>query len=107
MTDAPRLADILERIDRIERATKGGPGAFSASEVIQDAVVRNLEVIGEAAKHVSVTTRSRHPEVPWRAMAKFRDLAIHSYGKVLEDAVWEIVSKDLPMIKRSLSKVVP
>lgn len=107
MTDAPRLADILERIDRIGRATKGGPETFSGSEVIQDAVIRNLEVIGEAAKQVSAATRNRHPEVPWSAMGKFRELAIHSYGKVLEDEVWEIVSKDLPAIKRILSKVVP
>jgi len=104
VTDATRLADILERIDRIERATVGGKEEFFGSEVIQDAVVRNLEVIGEAAKNISPATRRRHPQIPWKAMARFRDLAIHHYGHVLADEVWVIVTRDLVAIRRQLSK---
>ena len=103
MTDSTRLADILERIDRIERATAAGRQAYFSSEVIQDAVVRNLEVIGEAAKHVSSRTRGQYPEVPWGEMARFRDLAIHQYGRVLADEVWEIVTGDLKRIRRALA----
>lgn len=104
MTDDSRLADILERIDRIMRATSGGRAALLESEVIQDAVIRNLEVIGEAAKTVGPTTRKSLAQVPWRAMARFRDLAIHHYGQVLAEEVWEIVLKDLPRIRRAISK---
>lgn len=104
MTDDSRLADILERIDRISRATAQGRSSFLESEVIQDAVIRNLEVIGEAAKTVCSTTRKELEQVPWRAMARFRDLAIHHYGQVLSEEVWVIVVKDLPRIRRAISK---
>ena len=107
MTDAARLADILERIDRIVRATAPGKEAFFGSEVIQDAVIRNLEVIGEAAKHVSPTTRRRLPEVPWREMSRFRDLAIHLCGRVLADEVWTIVEADLTPIRRAIQRGPP
>jgi uncharacterized protein with HEPN domain len=103
VTDAARIADILERIDRIERATEGGETAFRESEIIQDAVIRNLEVVGEATKHISATTRQRYPKIPWREMARFRDLAIHPYGRVLVDEVWEIVVRDLRPIRRALA----
>ena len=106
MSDAIRLADILERIDRIGRATAGGKAEFFESEVIQDAVIRNLEVIGEAAKAVTRPTRRRFPRVPWNDMARFRDLAIHPYGKVLSEEVWLIVFRDLPAMKESLSGAI-
>jgi uncharacterized protein with HEPN domain len=105
MSDAERLADILERIDRIRRATSDGRSAFFDSDVIQDAVIRNLEVIGEAAKHVSASVRRQSPDVPWREMSRFRDLAIHHYGKVLADEVWAIVEKDLGPIRRAVQGV--
>ncbi len=71
--------------------------------MIQDAVVRNLEVIGEAAKGTSEGTRRHYPEVPWREMARFRDLALHHYGRVQPEEVWEVVEHDLPAIRRSLA----
>lgn len=105
MSDATRLADILERIDRIGRAIPDGKDEFFASEVAQDAVIRSLEVIGEAAKNITKATRRRFPKVPWDDMARFRDLAIHQYGKVLSEEVWAIVAKDLPVLRRALTGV--
>jgi uncharacterized protein with HEPN domain len=105
VSDAERLADILERIDRIRRATVDGRGAFFASEVVQDAVICSLEVIGDASKHVSAAVRRQHPEAPWREMSRFRDLAIHHYGKVLADEVWSIVDRDLGSIRRAIQDV--
>lgn len=107
MTDESRLADILERIDRIVRATSAGKSTFLRSEVIQDAVVRNLEVIGEAAKSVGPGTRRDLAGVPWREMARFRDLALHHYGQILAEEVWGIVAKDLPIIRRAVSRGIP
>lgn len=103
MTDEARLADILERIDRIERATSGGREEFLASEVVQDAVIRNLEVLGEAAKAISPRTRRGLPQVPWREMARFRDLAIHHYGRLLAEEVWLIVHRDLARIRHEIA----
>jgi len=107
VTDDARLADIVERIERILRATRGGAEEFQASEMIQDAVIRNLEVIGEAAKAITPRTRGRLPEVPWRDMARFRDLAIHQNGRILADEVWAIVIRDLPRIRRAISRTPP
>lgn len=104
MTDESRIADLLERIDRIRRATIGGRETFLESELIQDAVIRNLEVIGEAAKSVGPATRRRFPRVPWTEMARFRDLAIHHYGRILASEVWVIVEKDLRQIRRTLGR---
>ena len=105
MSDAERLADIVERIDRIRRATAGGKAGFFESDVIQDAVIRNLELIGEAAKHVSAAVRRQNPGVPWHDMARFRDLAIHHDGKLPADEVWAIVEKDLVTIRRAIQNV--
>jgi uncharacterized protein with HEPN domain len=98
------MADILERVHRIQRATADGKRTFFRSEVIQDAVIRNLEVIGEAAKNVGAATRKKYARVNWRAMARFRDLAIHPYGAVLTEEVWRIVERDIPTLKRELGR---
>jgi uncharacterized protein with HEPN domain len=60
------LAHILECIDRIERYTRGGREAFFREALIQDAVIRNMEIIGEAAKRVDDDYRMAHPQIPWR-----------------------------------------
>jgi uncharacterized protein with HEPN domain len=83
------------------------PRSNLGSEVIQDAVVRNLEVIGEAAKNVTASTRQRFRSVPWREMGRFRDFAISHNGGELSEEVWRIVAKDPPQIRRSLTKVIP
>jgi len=104
VTDAERIADILERIHRIDRATAGGRKEFFGSEVIQDAVIRSLEVVGEAAKQVGPITRKRYRRIDWKGMARFRDLAIHRYGSLLAEEVWNIVEQDLPSLRRELGR---
>jgi uncharacterized protein with HEPN domain len=76
------LIHVLERIQRIESYTTGGREAFLASSMIQDAVIRNFEIIGEAAKQVSESFRLLHPGLPWRRLAGFRDVLIHNYPGV-------------------------
>lgn len=76
------LRDIVERIRRIEQFTEGGQGAFNQSLLIQDAVIRSFEVIGEAVKHLSPEIRQQYPEIPWRQIAGFRDVLTHDYGDV-------------------------
>lgn len=62
----------------------------------QDAVVRNIEIIGEGVRGVSQETRNAHPEIPWRKITGTRDRVIHGYFRVDLDIVWEIVEKELP-----------
>lgn len=68
------LAQILERIERIDQYTAKGRNAFLADPLIQDAVMRNFEIIGEAAKRVPDEYRKQHPIIPWRMMSAFRDV---------------------------------
>lgn len=84
MTKDPRvyLAHILECVQKIERFTADGRERFFRDAMVQDAVLRNFEVIGEAAKRLDDRYRTAHPEVPWRALAGLRDVLIHQYEGV-------------------------
>jgi len=109
MTKDPRvyLAQILERIERIIRFTEAGKKDFMCNPLIQDAVIRNFEVIGEAAKRIPEDYRMKHPLIPWRALAGFRDVLIHQYEGVSIVDVWQFIERDLPGLKKSISGVLP
>ena len=72
----------------------------------QDAVIRQLEVIGEASKRVGTATRALGPDIPWKGMAGFKDIAFHQYESVDLEAVWTIVHESLPTIRLQLRKVL-
>jgi len=101
------LAHVLERLQKIERFTVEGREAFFRSEVIQDAVLRNLEVIGEATKRIDSQYRAAHPEVPWRRMAALRDVLIHAYEEVDLGQVWSVVEVHVPQLKQALEALLP
>ena len=109
MSKDPRvyLAHILECILKIERFTQVGRMVFLKDELVQDAVLRNFEVIGEAAKRLDDTYRADHPQIPWRAIAGLRDVLIHQYEGVNLQQVWNIVEKDLPGLKNSIKGLLP
>lgn len=109
MTKDPRvyLAHILERAARIERYIRDGEAAFLRDDKTQDAVIRNLEVIGEAAKRVPDEYRSLHPAIPWRSMAGFRDVLIHGYEGVDLGRVWSTAARDLPVARAAIAAVLP
>ena len=81
------LAHILECIQKIERYTADGKDRFMSDAMVQDAVLRNLEVIGEATKRLDDDYRREHPQIPWRAVAGLRDVLIHQYEGVDLDRV--------------------
>ncbi|MBU6225107.1 MAG: DUF86 domain-containing protein [Burkholderiales bacterium] len=104
MTKALRVPDylghILKAIERIERHTSDvDVVGFLASELIQDAVIRNLEVIGEAANNIQNTDpvfAKAHDEIPWQVMYAMRNRLSHGYDKIDYDMVWKTVCNDLP-----------
>jgi uncharacterized protein with HEPN domain len=100
------LTHILECIEKIDSYTSSGEKEFVKSTLLQDAVIRNFEIIGEATKNLSLDFSERHPEIPWRKMAGLRDVLIHNYMGVNARLVWNIVKNDLPILKRDISKVL-
>ncbi len=95
------LQHILECIDKIEEFTnKISENDFMKSVQIQDAVIRRLEIIGEAAKNLSSNFRQKHPHIPWNQMARMRDKLIHGYFGVDLMTVWEVIEEDLPDLKK-------
>jgi uncharacterized protein with HEPN domain len=101
------LAQILERIDRIQEYTADGKDAFFADARTQDAVIRNFEVIGEAAKRIPENYRQDHPSIPWRELAGFRDVLIHQYEGVSIAEIWQIVEKNLERLRQAIKAILP
>jgi uncharacterized protein with HEPN domain len=101
------LAQILERIDRINEYTTDGKEAFFADERTQDAVIRNFEVIGEAAKRIPDEYRKDHLSIPWRELAGFRDVLIHQYEGVSIDEIWQIIERNLEPLRKAITEILP
>ena len=101
------LAQILERIDRINEYTTDGKEAFFADERTQDAVIRNSEVIGEAAKRIPDEYRKDHPSIPWRELAGFRDVLIHQYEGVSIAEIWQIIERNLEPLRKAITVILP
>jgi uncharacterized protein with HEPN domain len=98
------LHHMLERCHRITRFVGPGREAFMASEELQDAVIRNVEVIGEAAKRVSAETRGRLASLDWKAICGMRDVLIHDYIGVDLDEVWNVASPPIPELQAVLEQ---
>jgi uncharacterized protein with HEPN domain len=109
MTKDPRvyLAHIFECIEKVQQFTVDGRERFLRDAMVQDAVLRNFEVIGEAAKRLHDDYRAAHPEIPWRSLAGLRDVLIHQYEGVDLERVWVVVEQDLPGLKRAISALLP
>lgn len=100
------LASIGDCLGRIAEYTAAGEQAFLASRLIQDGVIRNLEVIGEATKNRSSELRDANPAIPWRQIAGMRDVLIHDYLKVNVSRVWRTVITDLPPLQATVTRLL-
>jgi uncharacterized protein with HEPN domain len=101
-----RVEDILDAIARIEQYVGGlSFEQFQADQKTVDAVVRNLEVIGEAVRHLSADHEGLPAEIPWSDIAGMRSILIHEYFGVDLNIVWQTVTDDLPELRGQLQRI--
>lgn len=106
--DAAWLLDMLTACRRVTDYAAGlDEAGFLASPRDQDAILRQLTIAGEAAKNVSAEYRGSRPEIPWKKVAGFRDVAVHGYFRVDLREVWRIVQNDVPPLITALEPLVP
>lgn len=105
--DRDFLGDIQEAMEMIRLYTKGFTyQKFLYDRKTQDAVVRNFEVIGEAAKNVSKALKTKHPEVEWKNIAGLRDKLIHFYFGIDYKIVWNITKKELSKLQKQIDEIL-
>lgn len=104
--DKERLGHILDSIEEIESAVEGfGKDTFLANHVVRIAVVKWLEIIGEAANYISLEVKSNKPLLPWDEIIGFRHVAVHEYFGVEFELVWKIIKDDLPLLKKDIEQL--
>jgi len=107
LRDNAYLFDILESSrTALEYMREKTWEEFSGDPLLQDAIVRRLEIIGEASGRVSSETQKRYAHLPWQAMKGTRNKIIHEYDSIELDIIWEIVQQDLPYLVAELEKIV-
>lgn len=104
--DRAYLLHILDSIGRMFEYTIEGKDAFFSDTKTQDAVVRNLEIIGEAVKRVSSGIRDENRDIPWKQIAGMRDRLIHDYFGVDLKLVWAVIEKELRPLERKIQLIV-
>lgn len=100
------LNNIRDCIQRIESYTIEGKEKFFETPMIQDAVIRNFEIIGEATKRLSPEVKNAYPDIAWKQIAGLRDILIHDYLKVNLNRVWGIIEQDLPDLKQAVESIL-
>lgn len=105
-SERERLLDILEAIERIEKYAAQGKASFEADELIQNWMVNHISVIGEACRALPAEFQARHANVPWADIIGMRNILVHHYFGIDEDAVWSVVEKDIPELKFNIETIL-
>ena len=103
--DSAYLSHIIDAIDKVAAYIEGGEAEFFKNTLVQDAVIRNLEIIGEAVRHLSPVLKAGYPHVPWKEIAGMRDKLIHQYFGVNLDVVWETAANILPGFRATIGEI--
>jgi uncharacterized protein with HEPN domain len=102
-----RIEDTLEALQRIQAyAGDMGFDAFREDSRTIDAVLRNLEVVGEAARHLPADVTEKHPEIPWQRMRGMRNVLAHEYFGVDLRMIWQTIQQDLPSLRPALEQLL-
>ena len=104
--DLAYIEHILDCIRKIKEFTTGlSLKDFSVNELVQDAVIRNIEIIGEASKKISSDTKQIYYEIPWKVIAGMRDKLIHDYLGVDVEVVWRTITEDIPTLEKQIKEI--
>jgi uncharacterized protein with HEPN domain len=101
--ESERVADILDAIARIQRRMTDDLEPFARDEMLQIWAVHHLEIIGEAARHLSPEYRAARPGIPWSEIIRMRDRLVHGYWDINVRMVWSTVKQDLPKLRAALA----
>ena len=105
-SDLIYIDHILQAIEKIHKFTKDlSQEDFNLNEMAQDAVIRNIEILGEATKNISENLKTIYKDIPWRAMAGMRDKLIHDYMGIDVEIVWATIKKDIPELEKLLREI--
>ncbi len=104
-SDRVLLAHILECIERIREYTAGDRASFYDSRLVQDAVVRNLQTLAESTQRLTDAIKATEQDVPWQAIAGFRNVLVHAYLGIDLDTVWSVVDRDLPVLAAAVRRM--
>jgi len=101
------VRDILQNMQDAEEFIQGlSYDQFTADKKTFNAVLRSIEIVGEAAKHVPESVRSKYPAIPWKEMAGMRDKVVHFYFGVNREAIWLVVKERIPSLRPLIERVL-
>lgn len=101
------LYDISDAIKHIEDYIIGiDKQVFFNEEKLQDAVIRRLQIIGEAARHIPESVQEKYPEIPWRQISGLRNIVIHEYSGIDIELIWQVSKNDLSSLKEAVKKIL-
>lgn len=106
--DDAYLLDMLLAARKVIRFTKGVTfQQFQSDELIQNAVMRQIQIIGEAARKISQPYRQENPDIPWNGIIGMRHRLVHEYFRIIPERVWDVVDKDIPGLIEIIEPIVP
>lgn len=100
------IEHIIDCIDRIDEYTENDQFVFMNSQMVQDAVIRNLQILSESTQKLSEALKAQHPEINWKAISGFRNILVHNYLGLDLPQIWIVIENRLPSLKDSLEKLL-
>src|SRR4029453_5376867 len=105
--DAAHLWDMLQTARDLLEFTQGLTFAeYASNKMLKMAVERGFQILGDAARRVSESLKTEHPEIPWSSVVKHRNVIVHDYADLSLERIWEVIQRDLPELVRGLERLI-